>query len=106
VYRAVRVPRVWRANVNRGQLDEALGLAPVAAVQVALSVADDRALRVGLVERCAETGIALIAHSPLGGPRRAAGLARRQVLREIAEAHGSTPAEVALAGVVRLRPHG
>jgi len=99
------VPRVGLANVNRGQLDEALGLAPVAAVQVALSVADDRALRVGLVERCAETGIALIAHSPLGGPRRAAGLARRQVLREIAEAHGSTPAEVALAWLLGLGPN-
>ena len=99
------VSRVGLANVNRGQLDEALGLAPVAAVQVALSVVDDRALRVGLVERCAETGIALIAHSPLGGPRRAAGLARRQVLREIAEAHGSTPAEVALAWLLGLGPN-
>ena len=99
------VPRVGLANVNRGQLDEALELAPVAAVQVALSVVDDRALRVGLVERCAETGIALIAHSPLGGPRRAAGLARRQVLREIAEAHGSTPAEVALAWLLGLGPN-
>jgi len=99
------VSRVGLANVNRGQLDEALALAPVAAVQVALSVADDRALRVGLVERCAETGIALIAHSPLGGPRRAAGLARRQVLREVAEAHGSTPAEVALAWLLGLGPN-
>ena len=99
------VSRVGLANVNRGQLDEALALAPVAAVQVALSVVDDRALRVGLVERCAETGIALIAHSPLGGPRRAAGLARRQVLREVAEAHGSTPAEVALAWLLGLGPN-
>ena len=99
------VSRVGLANVNRGQLDEALGLAPVAAVQVALSVVDDRALRVGLVERCAETGIALIAHSPLGGPRRAAGLARRQVLREVAEAHDSTPAEVALAWLLGLGPN-
>ena len=99
------VSRVGLANVNRGQLDEALALAPVAAVQVALSVVDDRALRVGLVERCAEAGIALIAHSPLGGPRRAAGLARRQVLREVAEAHGSTPAEVALAWLLGLGPN-
>ena len=65
------VSHVGLANVNRGQLDEALELAPVAAVQVALSVVDDQALRGGVVERCAETGLALIAHSPLGGPRRA-----------------------------------
>ena len=71
------VRRIGLANVNRGQLDEALELAPVAAVQVALSVLDDRALRGGVVERCVETGVAVIAHSPLGGPRRAGGLSRR-----------------------------
>ena len=66
------VRRVGIANVNRRQLDEALELAPVTAVQVALSPFDDRALRGGVVERCDELGIALIAHSPLGGPKRAA----------------------------------
>ena len=65
------VRRVGVANVNRPQLDEAVELAPIAAVQVALSPFDERALRGGVVERCAEVGIALIAHSPLGGPRRA-----------------------------------
>lgn len=65
------VRRVGVANVNRLQLDEALGLAPVAAVQVALSPFDDRALRGGVVERCEQLGLALIAHSPLGGPKRA-----------------------------------
>jgi aryl-alcohol dehydrogenase-like predicted oxidoreductase len=66
------VRRVGLANVNRRQLDEALELAPLAAVQVALSPFDDRALRGGIVERCDELGLALIAHSPLGGPKRAA----------------------------------
>ena len=65
------VRRVGIANVNRRQLDEALEDAPVAAVQVALSPFDDRALRGGVVERCEELGIALLAHSPLGGPKRA-----------------------------------
>jgi aryl-alcohol dehydrogenase-like predicted oxidoreductase len=93
------------ANVSRKQLDEALELATVSAVQVALSVLDDRALRAGVVERCTETGIALIAHSPLGGPRRAGGLARRQGLRDVAEAHDATPAEIALAWVLGLGPN-
>ncbi len=65
------VRRVGLSNVSRPQLDEALALAPIAAVQVALSPLDDRALRGGVLERCEEEGIALIAHSPLGGPRRA-----------------------------------
>src|SRR5256884_3570404 len=44
------VRHVGVANVNRRQLDEALVLVPLAAVQVALSFGDDRALRVGVVE--------------------------------------------------------
>ena len=98
------VKRVGVANVNRRQLDEALELAPIAAIQVALSPFDDRALRGGLVDRCAETGIAVIAHSPLGGPRRAGSLARRAVLADVAKARGATPAEVVLAWLLALSP--
>jgi aryl-alcohol dehydrogenase-like predicted oxidoreductase/predicted kinase len=98
------VRRVGIANVNRTQLDEALELAPVTAVQVALSPYDDRALRGGVVERCAEKGIAVIAHSPLGGPRRAGGLERRPALADVAEARGATAAEVALAWLLELSP--
>jgi aryl-alcohol dehydrogenase-like predicted oxidoreductase len=96
------VPRVGVCNVNRAQLDEAVELAPIAAVQVGISVFDDRALRGGVVGRCAELGIAVIAHSPLGGPRRVRRLARHEALGEIARDHGATPAEVALAWVLGL----
>jgi aryl-alcohol dehydrogenase-like predicted oxidoreductase len=98
------VRRIGISNVNRPQLDEALALAPISAVQVALSVFDDGPLRGGLVERCAELGIALIAHSPLGGPRRAPTLARRAALVEVAARHGATPAEAALAWLLSLSP--
>jgi aryl-alcohol dehydrogenase-like predicted oxidoreductase len=98
------VRRVGVANVNRKQLDEALALAPVAAVQVGLSVADDRALRGGIVERCVERGVAVIAHSPLGGPRRVAAVLRNRTLTEIAAARDATPAEVALAWALGASP--
>jgi aryl-alcohol dehydrogenase-like predicted oxidoreductase/predicted kinase len=96
------VRHVGLSNVNRPQLDEALELAPIAAVQVSLSPFDDRALRGGVVERCAQLGIAVIAHSPLGGPRRVGQLARDETLARVAEAHCATPAEVALAWLLRL----
>jgi aryl-alcohol dehydrogenase-like predicted oxidoreductase len=96
--------RVGLANVNRHQLDEALGLAPIAAVQVPISPYDDSALRGGVVERCAELGIPVIVHSPLGGPRRAGGLARQQALVDVARARSATPAEVALAWLLGLSP--
>src|SRR5215212_9233855 len=60
--------------------------------------------RGGVVERCAESGIALIAHSPLGGPRRAGRLRRQRVLAEIADARGVTAAQVALAWLLQLSP--
>ncbi len=101
------VERVGVSNVNRRQLDEAIEIAPIAAVEVALSVDDDRAIRGGIVERCAELGIAVIAHSPLGGPNRAGTLAKRLpalagAARELGDA---TPAEVALAWLLDLDPN-
>src|ERR671922_1296827 len=98
------VRHVGVSNVNRRLLDEALELAPIAAVQVALSPFDVGALRGGVVARCAEAGIAVIAHSPLGGPRRAPRLARNAALAEVAKAHGATAAEIALAWLLALSP--
>ena len=98
------VSRVGVSNVNRRQLDEALELAPISAVQVALSVRHDAALRGGLVERCAELGISLIAHSPLGGVRRAGSLERDEALAQVAARRGAEPAEVALAWLLSLSP--
>ncbi len=98
------VRRVGVCNVNRDQLDEALALAPISAVQVALSVLDDRALRGGVVERCVEAGVTVMAHSPLGGPRGARTLGRRPALADVAAARGVTPAEVALAWLLDLSP--
>jgi aryl-alcohol dehydrogenase-like predicted oxidoreductase/predicted kinase len=96
--------RVGVCNVNRRLLDEAIELAPIAAVQVGLSPFDDRALRGGVVERCADAGIAVIAHSPLGGPRRAGRLARNAALARLAGELDATAEEVALAWLLGLAP--
>ena len=98
------VQRVGLANMTRTQLDEALELAPIAAVQVALSPLEDRALRGGVVARCTELGLTLIAHSPLGGPHGARTLDRRHELAEIAARHSATPADAALAWLLGLSP--
>jgi aryl-alcohol dehydrogenase-like predicted oxidoreductase len=98
------VGRIGVCNVSRAQLDEALEWAPIAAVQVAINPFDDRALRGGIVERCTELDIAVIAHSPLGGPKRAPRLARHEALAEIAGNHAVREAEVALAWLIGLGP--
>ena len=92
------VNRIGLANVNRTQLDEALADAPIAAVQVAFSPFDDRALRGGLVERCDELGIALLAHSPLGGPKRAGRVDAEETLAWLL---GLSPVVVPIPGARR-----
>jgi aryl-alcohol dehydrogenase-like predicted oxidoreductase/predicted kinase len=99
------VPRVGVCNVNRAQLDEALEHAPITAVQVALSLFDDGALRGGILDRCVDAGITLMAHSPLGGPGRARGLPRREMLAAVARERGVPEAELALAWVLDLAPN-
>jgi aryl-alcohol dehydrogenase-like predicted oxidoreductase/adenylate kinase family enzyme len=92
------VRRVGVCNVNRRQLDHALELAPLAAVQVALSRVNDTALRGGVVERCEELGLALLAHSPLGGPRRARRLDADEALGWLL---GLSPVVVPIPGATR-----
>jgi aryl-alcohol dehydrogenase-like predicted oxidoreductase/predicted kinase len=99
------VARVGVCNVTRAQLDEAVDIAPIAAVQAGLSLLDDGALRGGVVERCAELGISFIAHSPLGGPRRTRRLAKHAGLGEIAQERGVSEAEVALAWLLSIGPN-
>jgi aryl-alcohol dehydrogenase-like predicted oxidoreductase/predicted kinase len=93
------VRRVGVSNVTRGQLDAALSIAPISAVQVAFGPFADAALRGGVVGRCLELGIEVLAHSPLGGPTRAPRLDRDPVLRSIAARHGITPQRAALAAI-------
>jgi aryl-alcohol dehydrogenase-like predicted oxidoreductase len=88
------------SNVNLAQLDEALGLAPLAAVQVGWSLVDDLPLRSGVVARCRERDLLLLAHSPLGGPRRAPRLLGTDALAAVAHRHGASTAAVALAALL------
>jgi aryl-alcohol dehydrogenase-like predicted oxidoreductase/predicted kinase len=99
------VGRVGVSNVTRDQLDRAVELAPIAVVQVSLSVADDTALRGGVLDRCAELGLTLMAHSPLGGPRRVRRALADPLLAAVAARHpGAGAAEVALAWLLTRSP--
>lgn len=99
------VRKVGLANVTRVQLEEAAGTLPITAVEVALNPFDDSRLRDGTVTLCGERGITVIAHSPLGGPRRVASLPRKARLREVAERRGVSVAEAALAWALDLGRH-
>jgi adenylate kinase family enzyme len=84
--------------VSRKQLEQLASQVPISAVEVALGAHDDLALRSGVVGYCLERGIEVLAHAPLGGPQRAARLARDRVLGSVAKDHlGATAIEIFLA---------
>jgi hypothetical protein len=96
---------VGLSNVTRFQLEEALRITPIAAVEVALGASDDASARDGLVRFCAERGIEVFAHTPLGGPWRAAKLASDRALAPLAAELGVSAAELVLAYLVALHPN-
>lgn len=98
------VRRAGVSNVNLHQLEEALSVVEISAVQVPLNPFDDRAMRGGVVRFCEERGIAVMAYSPLGGPRRAGGLARVEALAAVAAETAASPAQVALAWLLEVSP--
>jgi aryl-alcohol dehydrogenase-like predicted oxidoreductase len=98
------VARIGLCNVNVGQIEEARRITEISTVQVELSVWHDENLLNGVVQYCAEQSIQLIAYRPLGGSRRVRQLRHHPVLRELAEQHAATPAEIALAWINALSP--
>ncbi len=75
--------RIGVCNVTRTQLLEAERVTRIDAVQVALGAAHDAPMRGGLVRHCLERGIEVFAHSPLGGPKKAARVAREHDVEEL-----------------------
>jgi aryl-alcohol dehydrogenase-like predicted oxidoreductase len=98
------VERIGLSNVSLRQLEEALRIARIDAVQVELSLLHDASLWNGVVERCAAEGISLVAHRPLGGSAGRRRIERDPQLIELGARHGATPAEIALAWLRDLAP--
>ncbi|HEY0018776.1 MAG TPA: aldo/keto reductase [Longimicrobium sp.] len=97
-----KVRAVGVSNVSPAQLEEALAVVPVAAVQNRLNPWDRGAARSGLLALCGREGIAFLAHSPLGGAERVARLRRSAALGEVAARHGASPAELVLAWLMAM----
>jgi aryl-alcohol dehydrogenase-like predicted oxidoreductase/predicted kinase len=96
------VKRIGVSNVTRAQLAAACDLAPIDAVQIALSPLDDTSLRTGVAELALERGLLLLAHTPLGGPKRAPKIPRDPALARIADKHATSAAAIVLAWLYEL----
>lgn len=97
-----KVKRVGLCNVNVSQIKAAREIVEISTVQVSLSPFDDDNLRNGVAEYCKDHGIRLIAYRPLGGVDSVARLGRNIALTAVAERHGVTPPEIALAWLADL----
>ena len=99
-----KVREIGLCNVNLEELEAACAMASIAAVQVELGPLDLTPLKNGVVDHCVQQGIALIAHSPFGGHRRAKRLRRKEPFVSIAKRHGATAYEIALAWLRHIHP--
>jgi aryl-alcohol dehydrogenase-like predicted oxidoreductase len=97
-----KVRWVGISNASVEQIEEALGIVDVVAVQNQLALNFTGPIERGEVAFCDERGIAFLPWSPLGGIGRAEGTARNTAVADAAEAHGVSPQQVVLAWLLGL----
>jgi aryl-alcohol dehydrogenase-like predicted oxidoreductase len=96
------VRAIGLSNVGLHQLEQALEITPIAAVEIELSPWHLDAIRGGLLVACKQRGIRVLAHRPFGGPAGVKRIARDELLAQIAAKHAATPHEIVLAWLRRL----
>ncbi|WP_457935964.1 aldo/keto reductase [Mesorhizobium sp. 10J20-29] len=95
------------SNFDEDDLDEALAIAGPGAIACnqVLYHLEERAIEHAVIPWCKKNDVAVVAYSPFGhdrfpGPQSRGG----RVLQEIAEAHGRSPRQVALAFLTHWEP--
>lgn len=96
--------QIGLSNVGLLQLEQALAIAPIDAVEVELSPWKLDAVRSGLVAACTARGIRVLAHRPLGGPAGLRRAAADPALAALSARTGASPAELVLAWLCTLSP--
>jgi aryl-alcohol dehydrogenase-like predicted oxidoreductase len=99
-----KVRWVGISNANVAQLEEALAIVDIVAVQNQLSLSHTSPIPKGEVEACTERAIAFLPWSPLGGIGSSESAGGLDAVTEAAAAHGVSPQQVALAWLLSLGP--
>lgn len=93
------------SNANIAQIDEANEILGGRLVSVQNQFSPAFGSSLGELEHCDALGIAFLPWSPLGGIRRAGDVGRdHSVFQDVADAHGVSPQQVALAWELALAP--
>jgi aryl-alcohol dehydrogenase-like predicted oxidoreductase len=98
------VRAIGLSNITPTQLEEALAMTRIDAVEVELHPWKLDAIRGGLVALCEQHGIRVLAHRPLGGPPGAKRVARDPVCAATAQRLHAMPHDVVIAWLRSLSP--
>lgn len=103
--RSGKVEHLGLCNVGPAELRQAQRHFNVATVQNELSVLARASTTQGMLEMARQLKIPFLAHRPLGGYAKSEKLAKNRTLVPLAERHGVTPHEIALAALLRAGEH-
>jgi len=97
---------VGLSNVNAETLRAALAVCPIVCVQNRHAPGYERSDSDDVVTTCRDAGVAFVPFFTIAGQAREGSAAEQyDVVREIADAHGATPAQVRIAWTLALGPH-
>jgi aryl-alcohol dehydrogenase-like predicted oxidoreductase len=100
-----KIVHIGLSNVSARELDEAVRLTPIAAVQNRCNIFERRDFDSGLIEHCRKRGVAYVAYSPVGGHFGHRRVGEDATLKRIAVKHGTTPYVIALAWLLAYGDH-
>lgn len=99
-----KVRMVGLSNVSVAQLDAAQRIVEIVSVQNEFSHWQRRDERNGVLQACAERGIAYLPYSPFGGGGRAKRLGEIAAVARVAQRHDATAYQVVLAWLLAKSP--
>jgi HAD superfamily hydrolase (TIGR01662 family) len=99
-----KIEHLGLSNTSIPEVRQAERHFAVRAIQNELSVVDRGSGVDGVVELARQLGAPFLAHRPLGGHAKAAGLLKNRAVKPIAARHAITPHEAALAALLDLGP--
>ncbi|MDO9280475.1 MAG: aldo/keto reductase, partial [Pseudomonadota bacterium] len=99
-----KVRHLGLCNVDVAEVRQAQRHFEVAAIQNELSVLSRASATDGTLALAARLGIPFLAHRPLGGHAKTEGLLKNRAMKPLAERHGITPHEAALATLLDIGP--
>ena len=100
-----KIVAIGLSNVNTKQLDEALRITSIAAVQNRCNLYEGRDFDSGLVDHCRVRNIAYVPYSPVGGHFGHRRLAQDPILARIAAKYETSPYVIALAWLLQRGDH-